>query len=125
MSVFDFRRLALSNGDVCYRACQAEKIVITYKQFSFRGSVVSLNTYSSRDFTRDVSAAKRAAERSPVIITDRGKPAYALLNIRDYYQLCGEHEATLLTCMDAITGTEGLLFDPAPVVVRTHGVDLG
>ena len=84
---------------------------------------MSLNTYSSRDFTRDVSAAKRAAERSPVII--RGKPAYALLNIRDYHQLCGEHEATLLTCMDAITGTEGLLFDPAPVVVRTHGVDLG
>jgi hypothetical protein len=64
---------------------------------------MGLNTYSSRDFTRDVSAAKRAAERSPVIITDRGKPAYALLNIRDYYQLCGDPEATLLTCMDAIT----------------------
>ena len=27
---------------------------------------MGLNTYSSRDFTRDVSAAKRAAERSPV-----------------------------------------------------------
>ncbi|MCE2677337.1 MAG: type II toxin-antitoxin system Phd/YefM family antitoxin [Burkholderiaceae bacterium] len=86
---------------------------------------MGLNTYSSRDFTRDVSAAKRAAERSPVIITDRGKPAYALLNIRDYYQLCGDPEATLLTCMDAITGTEDLAFDPQPVVVQTQDVNFG
>ena len=71
---------------------------------------MSLNTYSSREFTRDVSAAKRAAERSPVIITDRGKPSYALLNIRDYYQLCGKQDVTLLTCMDAIQGSEGLDF---------------
>ena len=86
---------------------------------------MGLNTYSSRDFTRDVSAAKRAAERSPVIITDRGKPAYALLNIRYYYQLCGDPEATLLTCMDTITGTEDLAFDPQPVVVQTQDVNFG
>ena len=86
---------------------------------------MSLNTYSSREFTRDVSAAKRAAERSPVIITDRGKPSYALLNIRDYHQLCGKQDVTLLTCMDAIQGSEDMEFEPARVDVRTPDVDLG
>ena len=86
---------------------------------------MSLNTYSSREFTRDVSAAKRAAERSPVIITDRGKPSYALLNIRDYHQLCGKQDVTLLTCMDAIQGSGGMEFEPARVDIRTPDVDLG
>ena len=43
-----------------------------------------VHTFSSRDFTRDVSAAKRAATDGPVFITDRGRPAYALLKIDDY-----------------------------------------
>ena len=38
-----------------------------------------VHTVSSRDFTRDVSAAKRAAADGPVFITDRGRPAFALL----------------------------------------------
>ncbi|RYH23235.1 MAG: prevent-host-death protein, partial [Alcaligenaceae bacterium] len=42
---------------------------------------MSVTTFSSRDFTRDVSAAKRAANDGPVFITDRGQPAFALLKI--------------------------------------------
>jgi hypothetical protein len=38
-----------------------------------------VHTYSSRNFTRDVGAAKRAAADGPVFITDRGRPAFALL----------------------------------------------
>lgn len=38
-----------------------------------------MTTISARDFNRDVSAAKRAADAGPVIITDRGVPAYVLL----------------------------------------------
>jgi len=34
-----------------------------------------VHTFSSRDFTRDVSAAKRAAADGPVFITDRGRPS--------------------------------------------------
>ena len=41
-------------------------------------------TISSRDFNRDVSAAKRAADEGPVVITDRGEPAYVLLSFADY-----------------------------------------
>lgn len=33
---------------------------------------MSSHTFSSREFTRDVGAAKRAAASGPVFITDRG-----------------------------------------------------
>lgn len=46
---------------------------------------MSVHTYSSRNFTRDVGAAKRAAQAGPVFITDRGRPTFALLTIEDYY----------------------------------------
>ena len=46
-----------------------------------------MTTISARDFNRDVSAAKRAADGGPVIITDRGRAAYVLLSARDYEAL--------------------------------------
>lgn len=39
---------------------------------------------SAREFNRDVSAAKRAAEAEPVIITDRGTPSHVLLSYAEY-----------------------------------------
>ena len=63
---------------------------------------MTVQTYSSRDFTRDVSAAKRAAAHGPVLITDRGRPAYALLSIQDYYTLSGAQQDSLLDVMDDI-----------------------
>lgn len=50
---------------------------------------------SAREFNRDVSAAKREASISPVVITDRGEPAYVLLSIDDYRRL-GERGASLV-----------------------------
>ena len=76
---------------------------------------MSLFTYSSREFTRDVSAAKRAAEKGPVFITDRGRPAYALLRIEDYYKLQGQPTKSLLEVMNAIPGGEGIDFE-APIL---------
>ena len=73
---------------------------------------MSVQTFSSRDFTRDVSLAKRAAAKGPVFVTDRGRPAFALLSIDDYYRIIGQHEQTLLSLMDAIPGGEGIEFDP-------------
>lgn len=43
-----------------------------------------MTTFSAREFNRDVSAAKRAADEGPVVITDRGKPAYVLMSISAY-----------------------------------------
>ncbi len=73
---------------------------------------MSIHTFSSRDFTRDVSAAKRAAVDGPVFITDRGKPAFALLKIDDYYRIVGEGQSTLLDVMDGIPSGEAIEFEP-------------
>lgn len=65
---------------------------------------MSVHTLPSRDFARDVSNAKRLAGDGPVFITDRGKPAFALLKIEDYYRLSKTKPRTLLEVMDAIPG---------------------
>lgn len=46
-----------------------------------------MTTVTAREFNRDVSAAKRAADDGPVVVTDRGVPAYVLLSIEDYRRL--------------------------------------
>ena len=38
-----------------------------------------MTTLTSREFNQDVARAKRAAKQGPVIITDRGRPAYVLM----------------------------------------------
>ena len=73
---------------------------------------MAVHTFSSRDFTRDVSAAKRAAVDGPVFITNRGRPAFALLKIDDYYRIVGHSEPTLLELMDGIAGGEQIEFEP-------------
>jgi prevent-host-death family protein len=51
---------------------------------------MALTTISSRQFNQDVSHAKRAAQDGPVVITDRGEPAFVLLRHEVYLQLVGE-----------------------------------
>ncbi len=73
---------------------------------------MGIHTFSSRDFTRDVSAAKRAAVDGPVFITDRGRPAFALLKIDDYYRIAGNAGPSLLDVMDGIPGGQDIDFNP-------------
>jgi hypothetical protein len=73
---------------------------------------MSIHTFSSRDFTRDVSAAKRATVDGPVFITDRGRPAFALLKIDDYYCMTGKLSPSLSGVMDGIAGGNTIDFDP-------------
>jgi len=72
---------------------------------------MTVHTFSSREFTRDVSAAKRAAAEGPVFITDRGKPAFSLLRIEDYYRIAGRAERSLLALMDSLPATPGIEVD--------------
>ena len=44
-------------------------------------------TLTSREFNRNPSAAKRAAEKEPVIITDRGRPRFVLVDHAAYAAL--------------------------------------
>lgn len=48
-----------------------------------------ITTLSSREFNQHASEAKKAADKGPVFITDRGRPAHVLLRIEDYRQLTG------------------------------------
>jgi prevent-host-death family protein len=65
---------------------------------------------SSREFNHDISRAKRAADRGPVVITDRGKPAYVLLRHDAYRRLLGKSP----TIRDLLgqPGAEDIEFDP-------------
>jgi len=67
---------------------------------------MSIHTVPSGDFARDVGRAKRLAAEGPVFITDRGRPAFALLKIEDYYALTSTRQRSLLDIMDAIPGGE-------------------
>lgn len=49
-------------------------------------------TITSREFNRDVSAAKRAARNGPVTITDHGRRSHVLLTAEDFDRLSGVRE---------------------------------
>ena len=68
---------------------------------------------SSRELNQDVGKAKRAAKDGPVLITDRGKPAFVLLNYEEYQRrLIPEKKETLFDLIGQ-TGPEGDFdFDP-------------
>jgi prevent-host-death family protein len=51
---------------------------------------MTVTKLSSREFNQDISRAKRAADEGPVIITDRGEPAYVLLRHDAYRRLKGD-----------------------------------
>jgi prevent-host-death family protein len=64
---------------------------------------MSITTFSSRKFNQHASEAKRAADKGPVFITDRGRPAHVLLSIAEYRRLTGDSHkiADLLSMPDA------------------------
>jgi len=82
---------------------------------------MTIHTFSSRDFTRDVSAAKRAAVDGPVFITDRGRPAFALLKIEDYYRIADQSKLSLLDVMDGIPGGDAIDFEPPQLNLKIQG----
>ena len=71
---------------------------------------MTVTKISSRAFNQDVSRAKRAADEGPVIITDRGQPAYVLLRHDEYRRLAGGGP-TIRELLD-LPGTEDLEFEP-------------
>lgn len=71
---------------------------------------MTITKLSSRDFNQDVGRAKRAADGGPVIITDRGEPAYVLLSHEAYRRLVGGGP-TIRELLDQ-PGVEDIAFDP-------------
>lgn len=71
---------------------------------------MTITTISSREFNQDAGGAKKAADKGPVIITDRGKPAHVLLSFEDYRKLLGKGPSLLDVL--AMPGGEDIEFDP-------------
>ena len=71
---------------------------------------MTITRLSSRDFNQDVSRAKRAADEGPVIITDRGEPAYVLLRHDAYRRLLSDGPS-IRKLLD-LPGVEDIDFEP-------------
>lgn len=48
---------------------------------------MTITTLTSREFNQGASEAKRAANKGPVFITDRGRPAHVLMSFEEYQRL--------------------------------------
>jgi prevent-host-death family protein len=68
---------------------------------------------TSREFNQDVGKAKRAAEKAPVVITDRGKPAFVLMKHAEYQRLLGKRPGLSELLNDE--ATKDLEFEPARI----------
>lgn len=82
-----------------------------------------MTTMTAREFNQDVSAAKRAAVDGPVVITDRGEPAYVLLTIDEYRQLHGDRK-DLVARLSMDEEYDDIEFEPAPLQVGLNVPEL-
>ena len=71
---------------------------------------MTITTISSREFNQDAGGAKKAADKGPVIITDRGRPSHVLLSIEAYRKLLGAGPSLMEAL--AMPGGEDIEFDP-------------
>ena len=84
---------------------------------------MTITTVSSRKFNQDAaSGAKKAAEKGPVFIADRGRPAHVLLTIDAYRALTGGQDS--IVELLAAPGAEDAPFDPPRLGAVVRAADL-
>jgi len=67
-------------------------------------------TVSSREFNQKTSEAKKAAEKGPAFITDRGRTAHVLITFEEYERLSGKSGSILDRL--AMAGDQDFEFEP-------------
>ena len=82
---------------------------------------MTITTLSSRELNQDVSRAKRASKSGPVLITDRGTPAYVLLCIEEYQRLTKQYRNIADSL--AMPGVADIEFEPPRVTIGTRPAD--
>lgn len=75
---------------------------------------MTITTLTSREFNQDTSRAKKAAQKGPVFITDRGKPAHVLLSIEEYRRLSNKGRS-IVDMLAMPLGTEDVELDIPPM----------
>ncbi|MBD9446674.1 type II toxin-antitoxin system prevent-host-death family antitoxin [Rhizobium sp. RHZ01] len=83
---------------------------------------MSITSLSSRELNHDVSRAKKAAKKGPVVITDRGKPSHVLMTYSEFVRLTGKRR----NLVDALSmpGLSTIELDPPRVEIAPREVDL-
>jgi prevent-host-death family protein len=71
---------------------------------------MTITKITSSELNRHVRRVKRAANAGPVIITNRGEPAYVLLRYDAYRRLAGR-DPSIRELLDQ-PGVEDIEFDP-------------
>ncbi|MBD9453664.1 type II toxin-antitoxin system Phd/YefM family antitoxin [Rhizobium sp. RHZ02] len=81
-----------------------------------------ITSLSSRELNHDVSRAKKAAKKGPVVITDRGKPSHVLMTYSEFVRLTGKRR----NLVDALSmpGLSTIELDPPRVEIAPREVDL-
>ena len=82
---------------------------------------MTITTISSREFNQGASEAKRAANKGPVFITDRGRPAHVLMRFEDYQQLTKQRRN--IADALAMPGIADIEFEPVRVTIEPRPVD--
>ena len=77
-------------------------------------------TMTAREFNQDVSAAKRAAEAEPVIITDRGAPSHVLLSYQEYVDRLADEPSLF----ERLSMDDEIDFEPGSVTVDLQAPEL-
>jgi len=82
---------------------------------------VTITTISSREFNQAGSEAKRAANKGPVFITDRGRPAHVLMSFEEYQRLTRQRR----NIADALAMPEvvDIVFEPPKVNIDIRSAD--
>ena len=83
---------------------------------------MTITTISSREFNQAGSEAKRAANKGPVFITDRGRPAHVLMSFEEYQRLTRQRRSIA----DALAMPEvaEIAFEPPKVNIDVRAADL-
>ena len=82
---------------------------------------MSITTLTSRECNQGANEAKRAANKGPVFITDRGKPAHVLLSFDDYQRLTKQRRN--IADALAMPGIADIEFEPPRVTIQSRPVD--
>lgn len=79
-------------------------------------------TVTSREFNLDIAAAKRAAKEGPVVVTDRGEPAFVLISWGHYRRLAAKEGQSLADLLHQESGDFD--FDPPKLNMGLRPADL-
>jgi prevent-host-death family protein len=83
---------------------------------------MAITTLTSRELNQHASGAKKAANKGPAFITDRGRPMHVLLTIEDYQRLAGSQRK--IADVLAMPGNEDVEFEAPRADIKVRPTDL-